>query len=151
MRRVFFFFSFFLFSFLLFSQDITRKDSLRGNLTPLRTCYDVTFYDLNIAIDEQDKLFPSYGSGANGLKTGNGYISRAEFIDLLKYANDRNITVIPQISFPSHARAAIKSMRARYNKLSKADKTADAEKYLLDDINDKRIYDSAQANNDNIK
>ena len=35
-------------------------------------------------IDEQDKLFPSYGSGANGLKTGNGYISRAEFIDLLK-------------------------------------------------------------------
>ena len=100
--------------------------------------------------DEQDKLFPSYGSGANGLKTGNGYISKVEFIDLLKYANDRNITVIPQISFPSHARAAIKSMRARYNKLSKADKTTDAQKYLLDDINDKSIYVSAQGYNDNI-
>jgi len=101
-------------------------------------------------IDEQDKLFPSYGSGANGLKTGNGYISRAEFIDLLKYADDRNITVIPQISFPSHARAAIKSMRARHNKLSKAGKTAEAEKYLLDDVNDKSIYVSAQGYNDNV-
>ena len=42
-------------SFFVFSQDITRKDSLRGNLTSIRTCYDVTFYDLNIAIDEVEK------------------------------------------------------------------------------------------------
>tara|TARA_B100000214_G_scaffold235724_1_gene172347 strand:- start:13565 stop:15208 length:1644 start_codon:yes stop_codon:yes gene_type:complete len=46
---------FFCYSFFLFSQEITRKDSLRGELTPLRTCYDVTFYDLNLAIDEQDQ------------------------------------------------------------------------------------------------
>jgi aminopeptidase N len=48
-----------LFLCLLFSilnaQEYTRKDSLRGNLTDIRTCYDVTFYDLNIAIDEQEK------------------------------------------------------------------------------------------------
>lgn len=42
-------------SFFVFSQDFTRKDSLRGNLTSIRTCYDVTFYDLNIAIDEVEK------------------------------------------------------------------------------------------------
>ena len=40
---------------VLFPQHYTRVDSLRGNLTPLRTCYDVTFYDLNVAIDEQEK------------------------------------------------------------------------------------------------
>jgi hypothetical protein len=28
-----------------------RADSLRGMLTPLRTCYDVTFYGLDIAVD----------------------------------------------------------------------------------------------------
>ncbi len=28
-----------------------RADSLRGMLTPLRTCYDVTFYSLDIAVD----------------------------------------------------------------------------------------------------
>ena len=36
------------------SQEFSRKDSLRGNLTPLRTCYDVTFYDLFVMIDEQE-------------------------------------------------------------------------------------------------
>ena len=41
-----------LFSVLLSSaQDFTRKDSLRGELTPSRTCYDVTFYDLFLIID----------------------------------------------------------------------------------------------------
>jgi hypothetical protein len=29
----------------------TRADSLRGKLTPLRTCYDVLFYDLNVTVD----------------------------------------------------------------------------------------------------
>ena len=29
----------------------TRADTLRGKLTPLRTCYDVTFYHLDVAID----------------------------------------------------------------------------------------------------
>ena len=55
MQRLFLLF-FFCYSFFLFSQDFTRKDSLRGNLTSLRTCYDVTFYDLNLAIDEQDDI-----------------------------------------------------------------------------------------------
>lgn len=42
-------------SVLVFSQEYTRKDSLRGNLTSIRSCYDVTFYDLNVAIDEKEK------------------------------------------------------------------------------------------------
>jgi len=29
----------------------TKADTLRGMLTPLRTCYDVTFYDLEIRVD----------------------------------------------------------------------------------------------------
>ena len=33
----------------------TEADSLRGMLTPERTCYDVTFYDLQIALDPQNK------------------------------------------------------------------------------------------------
>ena len=42
-------------SICLFAQQYTRSDSLRGYLNPLRTCYDVTFYDLSIAIDDQEK------------------------------------------------------------------------------------------------
>ena len=39
----------------LFPQESSRKDSLRGNLTSLRTSYDVFFYDLFVMIDENEK------------------------------------------------------------------------------------------------
>jgi len=44
-----------LFSCDIFSQEYTLSDSLRGNLSKKRTCYDVFFYDLNIIIDEKKK------------------------------------------------------------------------------------------------
>ena len=48
-------FIFIVFSFLGYAQDYTKKDSLRGELTKLRTCYDVTFYDLFVMVDELEK------------------------------------------------------------------------------------------------
>ena len=42
-------------SLVMYSQEHSRKDSLRGNLTSIRSCYDVTFYDLNVVIDEKEK------------------------------------------------------------------------------------------------
>lgn len=46
------FLSFNLFAQLFTAEDeFTRKDSLRGSLTPPRTCYDVHYYDLDIKID----------------------------------------------------------------------------------------------------
>jgi hypothetical protein len=45
----------FLNIFFSIAQEFSRKDSLRGNLTEIRTCYDVTFYDFNVLIDEQEK------------------------------------------------------------------------------------------------
>lgn len=33
----------------------TRADTLRGKLTPLRTCFDVTFYHLDVAIDMEQR------------------------------------------------------------------------------------------------
>jgi len=43
-------------SWVVFSQEYNREDSLRGSLTHIRTCYDVTFYDLNVVIDEQERF-----------------------------------------------------------------------------------------------
>lgn len=34
----------------------TRADSVRGMLTPLRTCYDVLFYELDVTIDPGNRL-----------------------------------------------------------------------------------------------
>ena len=100
--------------------------------------------------DEFENLIPMYGSGPNINSSGSGYISRSEFIDLLKYADDRNITIIPQISFPSHMRSAIVSMNVRYQKYMELGDKVEAEKYLLVDPDDQSEYYSAQGFDDNI-
>lgn len=38
----------------------THADTLRGMLTPLRTCYDVTFYDLHLKIDVTSHFISGY-------------------------------------------------------------------------------------------
>lgn len=45
-------------------QNYTRADSLRGNLTPLRTCYDINYYHLDIQVDVDKKFI----SGSNLFK-----------------------------------------------------------------------------------
>ena len=101
--------------------------------------------------DESDNLIPIYGSGPDSNSSpGSGYLSKSEFKDILKYANERNITIIPQISYPSHIRSAIISMNARYQKYMKLGDKVEAEKYLLIDPNDESEYYSAQGFDDNI-
>ena len=100
--------------------------------------------------DEFENLIPMYGSGPDTNSTGSGYLSRSDYVDILKYAKERNITVIPQISVPSHMRAAVVSMNARYQKYMEMGNQAEAEKYLLIDPDDKSEYYSAQGFTDNI-
>ena len=100
--------------------------------------------------DEFESLIPMYGSGPDTNSSGSGYLSKVEFIDILKYADNRNIKIIPQISYPSHMRSAIISMDVRYQKYIKFGNTDKAEKYLLSDPDDKSNYYSAQGYDDNI-
>ena len=85
-------------------------------------------------VNERDKLIPAYGSGAHGTKNGNGYLSKKDFKEILVYANNLGIKVIPQISFPSHARSAIKAMEARYFNYMKLGDIEKANEYLLTDF-----------------
>ncbi|AUD01571.1 family 20 glycosylhydrolase [Spirosoma pollinicola] len=101
--------------------------------------------------DPNKKLIPSYGSGPSSANTaGTGFFSKADFVDILKYAHDRHIVVIPEIESPGHARAAIKAMDARYERFMKAGNKTEAERYLLHDLNDKSVYRSVQGWNDNV-
>jgi len=102
-------------------------------------------------IDESDRLIPMYGSGS-GKKTssGSGFLSREDFISILKYAAQRHIEVVPHISFPSHARAAIVAMKSRYNKYKAQGDLSKAEEYMLHDPEDKSEYISSQLFNDNV-
>ena len=100
--------------------------------------------------DEFESLIPMYGSGPDTNSTGSGYLSKLDFIEILKYAYNRNIKIIPQISYPTHLRSAIISMDVRYQKYMELGNRQEAEKYLLSDPNDKSEYYSAQGFNDNI-
>ena len=102
-------------------------------------------------LDSKHNLPPSHGSGGEiDNKTGTGYYTRADFIDILKYANKLHIMVEPEIEAPGHARAAVKSMEARYNRLMAEGKKEEAGKYLLSDPEDKSVYSTAQYWTDNV-
>lgn len=104
-------------------------------------------------LDESDRLQPAYGSGGtvNNVNTsGTGFFTKADYIEILKYAQERHIEVIPEIDLPGHARAAIVSMKARYKRLMAEGKEAEAKQYLLHDADDKSEYSSAQVYNDNV-
>jgi hexosaminidase len=102
-------------------------------------------------LDSKSFLPSSYGGGPNtGVYPGSGYYSRQDFIEILKYATERHIQVIPEIESPGHSRAAIKAMDARYDKFMKLGNQEEAERYLLRDLNDKSVYTSAQLWKDNV-
>ncbi|MCW9706870.1 family 20 glycosylhydrolase [Fodinibius salsisoli] len=101
-------------------------------------------------LDNHERLQPSYGSGPDSTYPGSGYYSTEDFIDILKYATERHIRVIPEIETPGHARAAIKSMDARYRRLMKQGKEQEAKKYLLRDPGDTSTYRSVQGWDDNV-
>ncbi len=85
--------------------------------------------------NEQTQLLPQLGHGTEPQKS-DGFYTRADFIEILKYAKARNIEVIPEIDMPGHSRAAVVSMEARYNNLMKAGNKKAAEQYRLLDPSD---------------
>ncbi|QHL87555.1 family 20 glycosylhydrolase [Nibribacter ruber] len=102
-------------------------------------------------LDNLQFLQSAYASGPDvNNTTGSGHYTKADFIEILKYAKARHIKVIPEIETPGHARAAIKAMDARYYRLLKEGKKTEAEQYLLRDLNDKSVYRSVQYWNDNV-
>ena len=95
-----------------------------------------------------NSIQPAYGSGANA--SVGDFLSKTDFVELLRYAHDRHIQVIPEIETPGHARASIKAMATRYERYMAKGQPKEAEKYLLHDFEDKSVYRSAQYWNDNV-
>jgi hexosaminidase len=102
-------------------------------------------------LNSKNFLPASHGSGPDtGKYPGSGFYTRADYIEILRYATERHIMVVPEIESPGHARASIKAMDARYRSLMAEGKQAEAEKYLLHDLNDQSVYNSVQYWNDNV-
>ena len=90
------------------------------------------------------QIFDGNGNPDDLSQCANGYFTRAEFIDLLRYAWQRGIRIIPEIETPGHARAAIVAMKNR------AISNPTAEQFRLWDDKNESVYTSAQNYHDNV-
>jgi len=100
-------------------------------------------------IEEESHLRPAYGSGIDG-KYGTGYYTQEEYIEIVQYANERHIEIIPEVNLPGHSRAAITAMNVRYKRKMAEGDEAGALEYLLVDFDDASVYESAQGYSDNV-
>ena len=97
-------------------------------------------------------LMQTYGGSGNpddGKAPANGYITREQFVNLLKYAHERGVKVIPEIETPGHSRAMIVAMRHRYAKYIDSD-PVEANRYRNYDLTDTTRFYSAQGFTDNV-
>ena len=102
-------------------------------------------------LNEQTNMPAAYGSGALiDSVYGSGFYTKKDFVEILRYATARHIKVIPEIETPGHARAAIKAMDARYNRLMKQGRKSEALQYFLRDMKDESVYTTAQSLHDNV-
>ena len=90
------------------------------------------------------QIFDGNGNPDDLNQSANGYFTRAEFIDLLKYARAHGVRIIPEIETPGHARAAIVAMKNR------AMTNPTAEQFRLWDDKNESVYTSAQSYHDNV-
>jgi len=103
--------------------------------------------------DERNCLLPYYGGGWNDKdprNCANGYLTRQDFIDILRYAREHYINVVPEIDIPGHSRAAIKCMEARFYKYIDTDPSKAYQYVLTDFRREKKDYNSAQSYKDNV-
>ena len=90
------------------------------------------------------QIFDGNGNPDDLTQCANGYLTRSEFIDLLRYAWQRGVNIIPEIETPGHARAAIVAMKNR------AANNPTAQQYRLWDEKNESVYTSAQSYHDNV-
>ncbi|WP_299591555.1 family 20 glycosylhydrolase [uncultured Microbulbifer sp.] len=94
-------------------------------------------------LEENRCLLPQLGSGPKADNFGSGFYSVDDYVEILRYAADRQIEVVPEFDMPAHARSAVVAMEARYRKLKDSDPAA-AEAYRLIDPEDDTQYLSVQ-------
>ncbi|XP_062598807.1 uncharacterized protein LOC134260252 isoform X1 [Saccostrea cucullata] len=100
-------------------------------------------------LSEDECILPQLGSGSAKDGLGSGFYTVDDYKEILRFANDRHIEVIPEIDMPGHCRAGVKAMEARFRKYMKFGNETAAKEYLMTDFADTSQYLSVQMFTDN--
>ncbi|MEJ8628950.1 family 20 glycosylhydrolase [Sphingomonas sp. I4] len=100
-------------------------------------------------LTEKTCLSPQLGADPSREAPTNGYLSAADYSEILRAAAARHIDVIPSFDMPGHSRAAIRSMEVRYDRLMAKGDKAGAERFRLVEPGDTTRYSSVQHYDDN--
>lgn len=100
-----------------------------------RRCHD---------LEERTCVIPQFGSGPFHNSSGSGFYSSDDYKDLLRFAVQNHIQIIPEFDMPGHAHAAIASMEERYRKHHEVGDDDEAGRYRLEDPEDESVYISVQ-------
>ncbi len=92
---------------------------------------------------ENNALCPGYDGGVGSASSSDGFLTQEDYKEIIKYAWERRIMVMPEFDTPGHSRAAIYSLK-QYEK-----RTGDSS-YRLSSPGDSSKYYSAQAYTDNV-
>ncbi|KAK3094743.1 hypothetical protein FSP39_005676, partial [Pinctada imbricata] len=90
------------------------------------------------------------GSGPFDTYPGSGYYTVKDYRDILKYAADRHIEVIPEVNTPGHSHAAITAMESRYHRFMKNINEYEADRFLLSEIDDNSTFVTRQSFSHNV-
>jgi len=85
----------------------------------------------------------------NYVGDGSGHYTTGDYEEILAYATERHIEVIPEFDFPAHGRAAVQAMERRFERLAGSD-PAEAGRYRLVDPDDTSDHRSVQYYTDNL-
>ncbi|MET0761589.1 MAG: family 20 glycosylhydrolase [Thermoleophilaceae bacterium] len=85
----------------------------------------------------------------NYVGDGSGFYTPRDYEEILRYAAERHIQVIPEFDFPAHARAAVQAMERRFERLAPTD-PVEANRYRLLDPGDTSVHRSVQYYSDNL-
>lgn len=103
-----------------------------------RRCFETT---------PKNCLLPQLGSDIE--TSDKQYFSQQDYLEILAFAKDRHIQVIPSLDMPGHSRAAIHAMEARYQHYLQQGDSQKANEYRLVEPQDTTHYYSIQHYTDN--